>query len=322
MMSSRVMVPRVVGGTLLALALLVLVPGASSGAAGLSARGADREARSAAIDARDGARAGHKVVRKTTWIAEKERKRTKPDSPHTLVSLDVTPHADVTAGKAVTVSASGLPHGATGWILECSSANGQPTVKVAGVPVPVSCSAPKVVHFDAEGKLAAVKVTIRSGAVGPPVRGTDSLGKSAATAAKDYPCPPKASQVSAGAFCYVELRWGAGAAREVSRPVTFTRVIRTTAKTKKATVRSTAVTKAAKTGKTGKSGKSGKSATAPSNGTDPASGQLPFTGVSVVQMALVGGVLVALGAALLLFGEPSRRRERRRSLSPAVVVNS
>jgi len=38
MMSSRMMMPRVVGGTILALALLVLVPGASSGAAGLSAR--------------------------------------------------------------------------------------------------------------------------------------------------------------------------------------------------------------------------------------------------------------------------------------------
>jgi hypothetical protein len=313
MMSSRMMVPRVVGGTFLALALLVLVPGASSGAAGLSARGGDREARSAAFYARDRARAGHKVNPKTTWVAEKERKRIKPDSPHTLVSLHVTPHADVTAGKSVTVSASGLPHGATGWILECSSANGQPTVKFAGVHLPVSCSAPKVVHFNAEGKLPAVKVTIRSGAVGPPAR-TDSLGKSAATAAKDYPCPPTASQVSGGAFCYVELRWGAGVGREVTQRVTFTPVIRTTAKTKKTAVRSTAVTKAGKTGKSGTK--------APPNGADPASGQLPFTGVSVVQMALVGGALVALGAALLVFGEPSRRRQRRRSLSPGVVANS
>jgi Neocarzinostatin family len=312
MMSSRMMVPRVVGGTFWALALLALVPGASSGAAGLSTRGADREARPAAFYARDGARAGHKVIRRNAWIAEKERKKTKPDSPHTLVSLHVTPHAGLTAGKGVTVSASGLPHDATGWILECSSVNGQPTVKFSGVHLPVSCSSPKIVHFDAEGKLSAVKVTIRSGAAGPAVRGTDSLGKSAVIAAKDYPCPPTASQVSAGAFCYVELRWGAGVGREVTQPVTFTRVIkRTTAKAKKTTVRTTAVTKVGKTGKSG--------TTAPSSGTDPASAQLPFTGVSVVQMALVGGALVALGAALLLVGEPSRRRDRRRPLSPWVA---
>jgi hypothetical protein len=254
------------------------------------------------------------VTRKSTWIAEKEPKPTKTDSPHTPVSLAVTPHADVRSGKVVTVSASGLPHDRTGWILECSSAHGQPTVKIAGVPLSVSCSAPKVVHFNAEGKLSPVKITVRSGAVGPPVGGTDSSGKAAATAAKDYPCPPTKTQVSAGAFCYVELRWGAGVAREVTQPVTFTRIVRTTAKTKKTTVR---LTKATKAGKTGKSG-----TTAPSSGTDPASGQLPFTGVSVVQMALVGGSLVALGAALLLFGEPSRRRERRRLLSHGVVVTS
>jgi hypothetical protein len=308
------MMPRVVGGTILALALLVLVPGASSGAAGLSARGAERGARSTAIDGRDSGRAGHKVTRKTTRIAKKEPKRTKTDPPHAPVSLAVRPHADVTSGKVVTVSASGLPHGRTGWILECSSAHGQPTVKLAGVPLSVSCSAPKVVHFNAEGQLSLVKVRIRSGRVGPPVHGTDSLGKSAATAAKDYPCPPTASQVSAGASCYVELRWGAGITREVTQPITFTRIIRTAAETKKITVPSAAATKAGKTGKTG--------TTAPSHGTDPASGQLPFTGASVVQMALVGGSLVALGAALLLLGEPSRRRERRPSFNPRAVDDS
>ena len=309
MMSSRMMVPRVVGGTFLALALLALVPGASSGAAGLATRGADRGARSTALDAR--ARAGHKVTRKTTGTAEKKPKRTKTDTPHSPVSLVVTPHA-VKPGKVVTVSASGLPHDRTGWVLECSSAHGQPTVKVAGVPLLVSCSAPKVVHFDAEGKLSAVKVTVRSGRVGPPASGTDSSGRAAATAAKDYPCPPRKAQVSAGAFCYVELRWGAGAAREVTQQVTFTRIVRTTAKTKKTTVRLTTATKTEKTGKSG--------TTAPSNGADPASGQLPFTGVSVVQMALVGGSLVTLGAALLLFGEPSRRRQRRGSHSHRAVA--
>lgn len=313
-MSARMMVPRVAGVTLLALALLALGPGASSGAAGLSARGADRGARSTAIEGRDRARAGHKVTRKTTWIAEKEPKRTRTDSPHTPVSLVVTPHADVRSGKVVTVSASRLPHDRTGWILECSSAHGQPTVKVAGVPLSVSCSEPKVVHFNAEGKLSPVKVTVRSGAAGPPVGGTDSSGEAAAIAAKDYPCPPTQAQVSAGAFCYIELRWGPGVAREVTQPVTFPRIVRTTAKTKKTTVRLTTATKAGKTGKPGTS--------APSNRTDPASGQLPFTGVSVVQIALMGGSLVALGAALLLFGEPSRRRERRRALSHGVVVTS
>jgi hypothetical protein len=308
------MVPRVVGGAFLAVALLALVPGASSGAAGLSARGADGGARSTASGARDRARAGHKVARKSAWLAEKEPKPIKADSPHTPVSLTVTPHADLRSGKVVTVSASGLPHDRTGWILECSSAHGQPTVKMAGVLLSVSCSAPKVVHFNAEGKLSPVKVTVRSGAVGPPVHGPDSSGKAAVAAAKYYPCPPTKAQVSAGAFCYVELRWGAGVAREVSQPVTFTRIVRTTAKTKKTTVRVTTATKAGRTGTSG--------TTAPSKGTDPASGQLPFTGVSVVQMGLVGGSLVALGAALLLFGEPSRRRERRRSLGHEVAATS
>ena len=63
------------------------------------------------------------------------------------------------------------------------------------------------------------------------------------------------------------------------------RIVRTTAKTKKTTVRLTTATKAGKTGKSGHDRAVER--------TDPASGQLPFTGVSVVQMALVGGSLVA-----------------------------
>ena len=103
------------------------------GATGLAARGADRGARSSRPLGQRPRESGHKVDPEDRLDTEKP-KPTKPDSSLAPVSLVVTPHAHVRSGKVLTVSASGLPHDRTGWILECSSAHGQPTVKVAGVP--------------------------------------------------------------------------------------------------------------------------------------------------------------------------------------------
>ncbi len=133
--------------------------------------------------------------------------------------LDVTPSAS--NGRAVMVSASGLPPDRHGEIVECSSANPQPTVVVRGVPTPVSCSRPRRVRAGAEGTFASVRFKVVDGSVGPPVSGTDSWGHPAATDAARYPCPPTAVQDSVGVFCYLKLRWGSSTADQTVEPLAF-----------------------------------------------------------------------------------------------------
>ena len=132
----------------------------------------------------------------------------------------VTPSRIGADGQAVSVSGSGLPSGRTGLITVCSSAFPQPTVAVDGVPTPVSCSRPRRVHIGVDGTLSD-RFHVVDGKVGPPASGIDSSGRPAGTDARRYPCPPSPGQRSAGAYCYLELRWGTGAGDQTVQPLTF-----------------------------------------------------------------------------------------------------
>ncbi len=225
-----------------------------------------------------------------------------PSSPAEVAHASATvvkvrPRTELSSGRTVEVIAYGLPHRGVGEIMECSSASPQPTVSIAGVPTPVSCTNPRVRRriFTANGHLTT-SFTVVTGTVGPPARGIDSAGLPAATDAKKFPCPPTAAQAAAGAYCYIALRWGTAGHGRVVRIGFASSTSKTTT-----TPTTTPPVTAATTSPTAAT-----SAQAPA-----ATASLPFTGASIDQMALTGIILVVVGAGLLLVGEIPRRRRRR-----------
>ena len=223
---------------------------------------------------------------------------------HTVTVVTMKPVTDLTSGRAVDVIATGLPHSGAGDIMECSSATPQPTITVAGVRIPVSCTDPAAKHvtFTSHGDLRT-SFSVVTGIVGPPAQGTDNSGHSAAAQAKKFPCPPTAAQATAGAHCYLVLVWGTGVHDRSVHAITFA------ATTPKTTTTTTTkpVTTAAKTTPT------------PTAHPTSSGGTLPFTGASIDQMALAGIVLVLVGAGLLLMGEVPRGRKRRRGYATTPV---
>ncbi|MGO8870631.1 MAG: hypothetical protein ACLQPH_04380 [Acidimicrobiales bacterium] len=136
-------------------------------------------------------------------------------------TLGVLPNTGLTNGQSVTVTASGYPDSATGAVLECSNAPGQPTISVAGNAVPVSCTNPFLTlkTTTATGTLST-SFTVTTGTVGPPASGTDSAGNDAATDAALYPCPPTPTQVSAGDSCVIQFGTSDGTAATPA-PISF-----------------------------------------------------------------------------------------------------
>jgi sortase A len=104
------------------------------------------------------------------------------------------------------VSAVGLPPRAFGAIVECNDAPDEPVVSLAGLAlVPVGCTNPlgDLHPTDGSGVLAPASLTVRTGVIGPPTAGTDSIGNNAAADAVKYPCPPTSAQAAAGVTCMI-----------------------------------------------------------------------------------------------------------------------
>lgn len=141
--------------------------------------------------------------------------------------LTVDPGTCLTGGQVVTITGSGLKPNSQGGLAQCNSAS-QPTVTVAGSQVPVSCTNPlaQAVMTTSTGTLAAT-FTIITGFTGPPASGTDSVGRSALTDARDYPCPPTASQAAAGASC--TLAFGDAGGDQLSANLSFEPHVKPTA---------------------------------------------------------------------------------------------
>jgi neocarzinostatin family protein len=156
----------------------------------------------------------------TTTTTEAPTTTTTTAAP-TGPNITVVPNTGLVSGTVVSVSGSLFDDNATGGLLECSTATGQPTISVAGNDVPVSCTNPllNLATTTASGDLAAKTFTITEGTVGPPATGTDSGGGNAATDAASYPCPPTAAQVAAGATC--EMTFGDSGGASASAPITF-----------------------------------------------------------------------------------------------------
>ncbi len=138
-------------------------------------------------------------------------------------------------GQVVRVTGTGFTAKAFGYVLECNSAPGEPTVGV-GAPfnqrIPIGCSRPSlksIVSTTADGSLSTtIKVHV-SRNLGPPcsiysVFGPcggrpDSAGKGPRSDAQNYPCPPSPAQQAVGVTC--SLVFYDTAHERVSTPITF-----------------------------------------------------------------------------------------------------
>jgi hypothetical protein len=123
-------------------------------------------------------------------------------------TVTVVPATGLKNGDVVMVSASGFFNDGPVGIMECSSATPQPTIRVAGTDLPVSCTNPAnpgAVQNLVAGGLSPTPLTIRTGTLGPPATGVDSDGKDAAADAALFPCPPTDDQVGKGAKCIIAI---------------------------------------------------------------------------------------------------------------------
>ncbi len=195
-------------------------------------------------------------------------------------SLAVRPDSSLTNGEKVTVTGTGFAPHFQGALAECNVTAGAPTVPVYGYPFPVGCTNPLQIltTTDGSGHLTAV-FTVRTGRLGPPATGIDSAGQAAAIPAGQYPCPPTAPQVAAGATCKIAYIDAAG--ERASAVITFA-----------------SQTVAPATASTG-----GPSAS-------PGPGSLPFSGfgLGLWHLDQLGASLVCVGLALVLVSARSRRR--------------
>jgi hypothetical protein len=146
-------------------------------------------------------------------------------TPTITVNPNTNLSVDPTAPSPVQLTGKGFPTGSPsmGGFSECSTAAGQPTVSVTGIgAMPVSCTDPfsSSDNVNKAGRLPLVGMAIIAGTVGPPGVGTDTSGGSAVTDAANYPCPPFASQVTAGATC--EITYFDAAGDSASENISFT----------------------------------------------------------------------------------------------------
>jgi hypothetical protein len=227
---------------------------------------------------------------------------------HAAAAVDATPVTGLTDGATVSVTATGFGSNGLGAITQCNDAPNQPTIGVAGKQVPVSCTDPlkKLVNFDATGTLtpSPASFVVHTGVTGPPSAGTDSAGGDAAVHAADYPCPPTAAQIAAGASCIVAVGDASGGQGVKKLAFAGGAVTTTTVAT------SATTTRAATAGAS-----SATTTTAPTQvlGTQVSRDPLATTGPSrgVLLLAILGVAVLDLGYLLESSTHGSRRIARR-----------
>jgi len=235
----------------------------------------------------------------TTLVAcngvAKSATATNTKAPHNVGTVTVTPATCLVGGTSVTVTATGLVPNSLGSILECNNDASQPTVIYDGTAIPVSCSKVALITTSASGGLLAaneaftVLETSPTFTIGPPAAGTDSTGGSAATDAASYPCPPTAAQVTAGVGCVIAV--GDLGGDQVAVPISF----------------NTAVPPPANGGAGATTTTVAKAATKAATKTKASSLAFTGTGPGLWWLALVGSLLVLLGAFMLAVVDGPRR---------------
>ena len=147
-------------------------------------------------------------------------------------TLAADPGTCLSGGTVVSVTGSGFDPGSSGAILECNNSPGEPSVAL-GSPinktVPVGCSGTalvNVVSTSSTGTLST-KYAIVTGTTGPPCGGSlvvscpiaDSADHNPGADAANYPCPPTAAQLAAGATC--QLDFGDAGGKSQAVPISF-----------------------------------------------------------------------------------------------------
>jgi hypothetical protein len=256
-------------------------------------------------------------------------------SAFAAATLTAVPSTGLVSGQAVTLTGSGFAKSSIGEVVECNSDPSQPTVALPSPvlqTVAVSCLAPsytELVNTNAKGDLSTV-FDVLVGTTGPPCGptaiatcpATDSAGKSPTADAALYPCPPTAAQQAAGDFC--TLKYGDASndsatvailfqGESTGTPTTTTTAAPTTTTTAAPTTTTTAApttttTAAPTTAGAGGGGSGGTTPTA-SNVESASSSSLAFTGTGrgVGIVAVLGGIMILLGLAVLLLADAPRR---------------
>ena len=244
-------------------------------------------------------------------------------------TLTLTPGTCLNGGTSIAVTGSGFDPGKLGTFVQCNNAAGQPTV---ALPAPinetlnVSCTGiviSKAITVPASGDISATYIAI-AGQTGPPCGtgffpatcpATDSSGGAPATDAANYPCPPTAAQLAAGASCTLAFGDEGGAA--VTVPISY--VMDATTGGGGGGGTTTATTAPATSSSTAGSGTTGAAAAAAPT-TAASSGSLAFTGpgTGLYIVGAAGLFMILLGIAFLgLSGVPNSlvlaMRRRRRS---------
>ena len=119
-------------------------------------------------------------------------------------TLSFSPNSSIGANQAVFVTATGFTPHTTGGLSQCSITPNEPTILDAttGQQEPVSCQPFVPIKTTAKGSLPnPTGFGVQAGANGPPDSGNDSAGTDATADSVNYPCPPTAEQVTAGAQC-------------------------------------------------------------------------------------------------------------------------
>ena len=141
--------------------------------------------------------------------------------------MTVDPGTCLKGRETVRMTGSGFKPNSTGGLSECNGET-QPTVSVAGSPVPIGCTdtLATLVTTSSVGSLNAT-FTIVTGIVGPPATGSNSAGKSAMSTAKYYPCSPTTAQTKSGVTCHIAV--GDAAGDQVSVSISFVPGVKPTA---------------------------------------------------------------------------------------------
>jgi hypothetical protein len=164
------------------------------------------------------------------------------DTGCTSCTISVSQTTGLDANTPVQVTGTGFSPKATGAVVECNMAPGEPTISVPDEPpdftnlgsLPVSCTTPDQswVHVTKSGTIFA-GLGISIGTTGPPALGTDTGGVDALTDANNYPCPPTQTQVAAGVTCAMVFRdsKGESASEDISFVEPYSVVTTTTTTT-------------------------------------------------------------------------------------------
>ncbi len=121
--------------------------------------------------------------------------------------VQASPSTGLVNQQTVWVTGSGFAPGAAGLVVECNLDPGQPTVTFGTTTLPVGCTALGAGAFTVgpDGTVNLRYFRVSTGNLGALLTGPDSSGRSAASDAASYPCPPTPAQQAVNISCGITV---------------------------------------------------------------------------------------------------------------------